>query len=54
MLLIELIPTKISTKIYKNVIRLLEKDLLFLKFNGSTILDFGTNFPKNYSNLLII
>ncbi len=39
--------TNIKIKIDKNVILLLEKDLLFLKLNGRTILDFGNIVPKN-------
>ena len=39
--------TNIKIKIDKNVILLLEKDLLFLRLNGRTMLDFGKIFPKN-------
>ena len=39
--------TNIKIKIDKNLILLLEKDLLFLKLNGRIILDFGNIFPKN-------
>ncbi len=45
MLTLKLTNTKI--KIDKNLILLLEKDLLFLKLNGRIILDFGNIFPKN-------
>ncbi len=45
--------TNIKIKNDKNVILLLENDLLFLKFRGRTILDFGKIFPKNDSILLM-
>jgi hypothetical protein len=51
MFLYALMLTNIKIKIDKNVILLLEKDLLFLKLNGRVILDFGNIFPK-YDKIL--